>query len=106
VAASLAVPISERTAHRILGGELPASTAVLDIVTRSEKSSPATPEPDIYRDRRGLKIHTADIAAFRTDLERVFDALAARYYLHLKCEPKISIGRDDIRVRFEVEKED
>jgi hypothetical protein len=106
VATSLAVPISERTAHRVLGGELPASVPVLDTVTRSEKPSPSAVEPDIYRDRRGLKIHQADIAAFRTDLERVFDALATRYYLHLKCEPKISIGKDDIRVRFEVEKED
>jgi hypothetical protein len=106
VAASLAVPISERTAHRVLGGELAASVSVLDTVTRSEKHSPGAVEPDIYRDRRGLKIHQADIAAFRTDLERVFDALASRYYLHLKCEPKISIGKDDIRVRFEVEKED
>jgi hypothetical protein len=106
VAASLALPISERTAHRVLGGELAPSAPVLETVTRSEKPTTGAVQPDIYRDRRGLKIHHADIAAFRTDLERVFDALAARYYLHLKCEPKISIGRDDIRVRFEVEKED
>ena len=106
VAESLGVPVSERTAHRVLGGELPVCSAVLDIVTRSER--PATPSagPDIYRDRRGLKIHHTDIAAFRADLEKAFDTIAERYYLHLKCEPKISVGKDDIRVRFEVEKED
>jgi len=62
--------------------------------------------PDIYRDRRGLKIHHTDLAQFRGELEAAFDSIAERYYLHLKCEPKIIVGKDDIRVRFEVEKED
>ena len=46
------------------------------------------------------------MAAFRADLEKAFDSIAERYYLHLRSEPKIKVGRDDIRVRFEVEKED
>ena len=62
--------------------------------------------PDIYRDRRGLKIHHSDLSAFSAELEAAFDSLAERYYVHLKCAPRITVGKDDIRVRFEVEKED
>ena len=57
--------------------------------------------PDIYRDRRGLKIHHADLAAFRTDLEHAFDALAERYYLHLQVRAEDNSGtrRDPREVR-------
>jgi hypothetical protein len=75
------------------------------VVGGAETNSVAA-APDIYRDRRGLKIHHDDLSAFRGELERAFDAIAEKYYLHLRCEPKITVGRDDIRIRFEVDKED
>ena len=100
------MPVSERTAHRVLAGELRPLETVHESVLQTESAPVVTPGPDIYRDRRGLKIHHTDLAAFRSDLEKAFDTIAERYYLHLKCEPKISVGKDDIRVRFEVEKED
>lgn len=105
VADSLALPISERTAHRILAGEIDALPSVLSHVLGGS-SDTAESIPDIYRDRRGLKLHHTDLAQFRGELEAAFDTIAERYYLHLKCEPKITVGRDDIRVRFEVEKDD
>lgn len=104
-AESIGLPVSERTAHRILAGEIVPVSSVASVATgTAEKATPGA--PDIYRDRRGLKIHSADLSAFRAELEHAFDALAERYYLHLKCEPKITVGRDDIRVKFEVEKEE
>ena len=106
VAESIGMPVSERTAHRVLAGELRPLETVHESVLQTESAPVVTPGPDIYRDRRGLKIHHTDLAAFRSDLEKAFDTIAERYYLHLKCEPKISVGKDDIRVRFEVEKED
>lgn len=105
-AEAIGLDISERTAHRILGGEITPLRSVFAKVTKAqERTGEATPV-DIYRDRRGLKIHHADLSAFKADLERAFDSIAERYYVHLKCEPKITVGREDIRVRFEIEKED
>jgi len=105
VAEGIALQISERTAHRILAGEIvPLRSVLSHVVGQAPAGADAT--PDIYRDRRGLKIHHTDLAQFRGELEAAFDTIAERYYLHLKCEPKITVGRDDIRVRFEVEKED
>jgi len=106
IAASLGLPISERTAHRLRAGEHAALKPVFSLVSKAGESASEPATPDIYRDRRGLKIHHTDLAQFRRELEAAFDTIAERYYLHLKCEPKITVGREDIRVRFEVEKED
>ncbi len=107
VATELGLPVSERTAHRVMGGEYPALKPVSEVVRSSDRAATAANAgPDIYRDRRGLKIHHTDLAAFRSDLEKAFDSIAERYYLHLRCGPKITVGKDQIRVRFDVEKED
>jgi hypothetical protein len=105
VAESMALPVSERTAHRVLAGEL---TPLEPLLTQLEGTDdPAEePAPDIYRDRRSLHIHHGDLAAFRRDLRRAFDTLAERYYLTLKGDPKVTVGRDTINVRFGVEKDD
>ena len=55
---------------------------------------------------RGLRIHPADTREFQRRLEDAFDLLAERYYLHLSGEPKVTVGRDAITVRFPVEKDD
>jgi hypothetical protein len=105
VAGSVGLPISERTAHRVLGSELAALDSVLETVAPAPE--PTEPRrPDIYRDRRGLRIHHADVREFQRRLEDAFDLVAERYYLHLGGEPKVTVGRDSITVRFPVEKDD
>ena len=106
VAEGLGLTVSERTAHRLLGDEIAPLQSVLATALGQERQPAAAAKPDIYRDRRGLKIHHADLSAFSAELEAAFDTLAARYYLHLKSAPHVTVGRDDIRVRFDVEKED
>jgi len=105
-AEELGLGVSERTAHRVLGGEIVPLRSVSARLSGAPARSAEPAGADIYRDRRGLKIHSADLEGFRADLERAFDTIAERYYLHLKDAPRISVGRDDIRVRFEIEKED
>ena len=105
VAHSMGLAISERTAHRVLGGELPALDTVLQLVMPAVEPSEDR-RPDIYRDRRGLRVHHTDLAAFRRRLEDAFDTLGEQYYVHLKGEPRVTVGRETITVRFDVEKED
>jgi hypothetical protein len=105
LAAGIGLAISERTAHRVLGGELGAVDSVLELIAPAPE--PVDPRrPDIYRDRRGLRMHHADIREFQRRLEDSFDLVAERYYLHLSGEPKVTVGRDSITVRFPVEKDD
>lgn len=101
---SLGLTVSERTAHRVLAGSIVPLRTVSAMVSKSAPSSPSG--PDIYRDRRGLKIDPGDLNAFRAELEKAFDRIGERYYLHLRGAPRITVGREDIRVRFEVDKED
>lgn len=104
-AAALGLDVSERTAHRVLAGEVAPLRPVLSMLTGSDEA-PAESAPDIYRDRRSLRLDAADLAAFKRELERAFDVLGERYYLHIKGEPRVHIGPDEIRVRFHIEKED
>jgi hypothetical protein len=105
VAASMGLAISERTAHRVLGGELgPLEPLLSQLLGTDEPDAPAA--PDIYRDRRSLRIHHQDLTAFRRELTSAFDILAQRYYLSLRGEPRVTVGRDSITVRFPVEKDD
>ena len=105
VASSIGLAISERTAHRVLSGELGGLDSVLETVAPAPEPQEER-RPDIYRDRRGLRLHHGDIRAFQGKLEDAFDVLAERYYLHLAGEPKVTVGRDTITVRFPVEKDD
>ena len=105
LAASVGLVISERTAHRVLGGELGGLDSVLELVVPVQE--PIDPKrPDIYRDRRGLRMHHNDIREFQRRLEEAFDVVSERYYLQLAGEPKVTVGRDTITVRFRVEKDD
>ncbi len=103
-AGSMGLEISERTAHRVLSGELEPLRTVLASVTASAPAAAST--PDIYKDRRGLRIADEDLARFANDLTAAFDDLAERYYLNLRGEPRIIVGRDEIKVRFAVDKEE
>ncbi len=105
LAAGVGLEISERTAHRVLAGDIPVCSTVMAVL-RPDRGERPRAEADIYRDRRGLRVHAADLASFRRALEEAFDVLAERYYLTLRGEPKVTVGRDEIRVRFEVDKDD
>jgi len=104
LAGTLGLEISERTAHRILAGEIPALRTVHALVTASTPST--TPAPNIFKDRRSLKIADDDLTAFSNALTAAFDDLADSYYIHLRGEPRIIVGRDEIKVRFTVDKEE
>jgi len=105
IAGELGLAISERTAHRVLAGDLAPLDPALSQAVVEDEPAPA-PTPDIYRDRRSLHIHHSDLSSFRRELEKAFDVLSERYYLNLKGEPKVTVGPNEIRVRFSVEKED
>jgi len=102
---SVGLAVSERTAHRILSSELGCLEPVIALASAEEEPL-RHPGPDIYRDRRGLKIHHSDMTEFKRDVTAAFDRLAERYYVHLRGEPRVSVGREGITVRFDIDKED
>ncbi len=105
IADTIGLPVSERTAHRVLAGELAPLEPLLATLTVADEPETAS-APDIYRDRRSLRLHHDDLVAFRAELSRAFDVIAERYYVSLRGEPRITVGRDSVNVRFPIEKED
>ncbi|PKQ10334.1 MAG: ATP-binding protein [Actinobacteria bacterium HGW-Actinobacteria-9] len=106
IAESIGLAISERTAHRIFAAELAPLEPAITFATCSDDDPQPQAEPDIYKDRRGLKIHHSDLTEFQREVTAAFDRLAERYYLHLGGDPKVTVGRAGITVRFPVEKDE
>lgn len=105
VAGSLGLEISERTAHRILAGQVRPQRSVAARLRHHATS--LGPHPvDLSRDQRGLKISDEDAGHFARVMERDFGYLAERYYLSLSCEPRVRVSHDRISVAFDFEKAD
>lgn len=102
-ATSLGLTVSQRNCYRIMNGEIKPLDDVITRITRS--LAPVEKTTDIYKDSRGLKIHSSDIAAFQVELEAAFDQLASKYFLSLSDEVKITLSKDTLRATFNFEKE-
>ena len=107
IASTMGIDISERTAHRILGGSIAPLRSAASRLLREKADSPCGPTAvDLTRDRRGLKIAKEDLADFSRSMEREFSELASRYYLTLTNDPKIRVTRDRITVTFDIGKDE
>lgn len=106
VARSLGLEMSERTAHRIVSGQIrPLRSVSARLTHRGDPARPSR-EVDLARDRRSLKISREDAEEFSRALERDFEVLAERYYLSLSSDPRVKVGRKRITVTFELEEPD
>lgn len=105
IAESLGLNISERTAHRILAGQIKPLRPVASRLTH-HAGQPGANEVDLLRDRRGLKISRDDLDEFSRMLERDFDFIAERYYLNLAAEPRVNVSKDKVTVTFNLYKSD
>lgn len=105
-AAGLGLDVSERTAHRILAGQIKPLRNVAARVQHHAGIATSSHEVDLLRDRRGLKISEEDVERFSRILERDFNFLAERYYLTLSGEPRVRVLRDKLCVTFELDKGD
>ena len=107
ICSGLGLEMSERTAHRILAGQIKPVRGVTARLLRERDSSSHAPAPvDLAKDRRGLRIAKDDMAQFSRAVERDFNDLATRYYLNLCGDPKIRVSRDRITVTFDLAKEE
>lgn len=105
VCRALGLEMSERTAHRIVGGQIKPLRSVLSRLTH--KAEPAERrEVDLRRDRRGLKISRDDAEEFSRIMERGFSYVAKRYYLSLSAEPKVKVSPHRITVTFDLDESD
>ena len=112
IASSLGLELSERTAYRVLRGDiapaiplLEAIETLLDDDVDKEREHEGASSFDPFKDRRGLKIAADDLETFSEALQKAFATIAGNYYLSLQDKPSIKVGKDHITVRFDIEKE-
>ncbi|MGI6046123.1 MAG: ATP-binding protein [Eggerthellaceae bacterium] len=101
--ADLGLDISERSARRIMDGEIEALPPLLDLIqikglTMEGDSSESPKEELPVRDARGLKISPSDMDDFSEAVARAFQDLSEKYYLHPQGEPQIRVGRDGLHI--------
>lgn len=105
VAQALGLDISERTAHRIIAGQIrPLRSVVARLTHRSGTQQQR--EVDLSADQRGLRLSKGDSEEFLRMMERDFAFLAERYYLSLSGPARIRVHGNRISVFFEYEGED
>ncbi len=109
IAGKLGLAISERTAHRILAGEIrPAQGAYAWCCGAKQKAAGAQArhKVDLAKDSRGLKIADEDIEQFQEVLAKDFQQLAERYYLVPTGRPEVRVSSGKVQVSFDFMEED
>ena len=96
--------ISERTAHRIISGQIKPLRSVFSRLTHA--TTPGKRAVNLTQEQRGLRLTPEDSEEFARMLERDFAFLAQRYYLTLTATPKIRVSGSRMSVSFEYESED
>ena len=107
-AQSVGLEMSERTAHRIMSGQIRPLRSVSSVILhrREPSGEPKQKEVDLKRDQRKLRLSNDDSAAFSRLMERDFDYLAERYYLSLTDEPTVKVSQGKVVVTFHIDQGD
>lgn len=103
VASELGIEVSERTAHRVIRGEiLPLVNAAL----RSKGSDASRCATGTVHRPRKLSLTTSDEADFQEALKEAFSVVGERYYVQLEKEPSIRITKGRLTVHYDFVEED
>ena len=112
-AAALGLELSERSARRIMDGEIAPLPTLLSRVriegegadaARPSGAAPAAHPALAGTDARGLKIARDDLEAFSQRVAAAFAELARDYYLEPDVQPEVRVGKDAVRVSIPVAK--
>lgn len=109
IAEQLGLSLSERTARRVMNGEIKPLAPLIDsihIVHTNKRKGSSSPRrkcryPD---DQRGLKIDPADLSRFSDSVKTAFNGLARDYFLMPDVQPEVSVKSDCITISIPLEK--
>jgi hypothetical protein len=100
-ALALGLDMSERTAHRIISGQIKPLRSIASQLTASEPRPHG--EVDLSRTHKGMKMTKADKDSFALEMEKAFSYVSKRYYVRLSSDPKVRVSSNKITVTFEME---
>ncbi len=106
VAASLGLEVSERTARRVMDGEVPPLPSLLvrlqseGFAPKEKRASSRAPRGD----GRRLKLEAEDLAMLAQKAQEAYRELAPRYFLNEEVEPSVVYGPQAITITIPIEK--
>ncbi|MGN0072051.1 MAG: ATP-binding protein [Atopobiaceae bacterium] len=107
IGASMGLDISERTAQRILSGEIaPAQGAYAYLRGKKAAVRHGQRKVDLEKDPRTVRISKEDLDKFRGMLVRDFQFLEERYYLELQAPPELHVSSGRLSCTFEFAEDD
>ncbi len=107
VAEKLGLPLSERSARRIIDGDIAGLDDVLgSLHVHQPASATQRGKKHAGGDQRGLKLSAADRADFTDKVKRAYGPLADSYYLEADVEPEIRVSKEFLTVRVPLRKID
>ena len=108
LADEMGLTLSERSARRIIDGQIGPVPSLMDRLQAESFARPAARKvrraPAPSRDGRGLVLAPDDADALKASVGHVFADIAERYYLDPSVEPEVRAGGDAIRITIPVEK--
>ena len=106
-AKSLGLSISERTARRVLDGEISELNPILDSITvQSIEQSGKGERKRRARSAYGIKLSDEEKASLASAAKAGFLDIADNYYLEGDVEPNVRVGRDRITIAIPIVKRD
>ncbi len=104
-AAKLGLPMSERSARRILDGEIEPLKPLIERIHiegpqkgEGQSRHANTRLTSVSADARGLKLDANDVNKFTQDVSDAFDDLARDYYLDASVEPEVRVSKDALHI--------
>lgn len=108
IASDLGLELSQRSARRIMDGEIKPVCSLLDRLTAESfpEQKPARKRPcaSKHLDARGFKLASEDASRLGHMASVAFKDIAARYYLNANVTPLVRASRDAITITIPVEK--
>ena len=111
IATSLGLDISQRSARRIMDGDIKAVDPLLESLPQetpdARKKPVARKAPGrqaLLKDPRGLKIDAGDLNEFSDEIKAAWAGLAKRYYLEEAVIPEITLSPKGLHIEIPVKK--
>lgn len=108
LAGSLGLILSERSARRVLDGEIEPLSPLLNRVQIPGNTPTPVPQPSsnscASKDARGLKLTREDLDELASKVATAYQDIAERYYLEPNVTPEVRVGKDTIRISIPVSK--
>lgn len=113
IANQLGLEMSERTARRIMDGQIEPALPLLERISIERIQSGDTPASKGSRpakkktasDMRGLQLDSQDKSDFQNEVKAAFAEIAEKYYLEAEVTPIVTVSKDAIRISIPVIKQ-